>query len=134
MMTIFFSSAKLISLQALPLGASFTQEYFINTIRSDIVHESGQIFRRVHRGDLFVHIDNSMYHNDRKVTDELEVLKLDRVPHPPYSPDLTLCDFWLFDMLKQTIKDRVFQTIEEILDAIRHVWREVTLERLQSVL
>jgi hypothetical protein len=27
----------------------------------------------------------------------------------------------------------MFPTIEEILDAIRHVWREVTLEWLQSV-
>jgi hypothetical protein len=36
-------------------------------------------------------------------------------------------------MLNQNIKDRVFQTIEEILDAIQHVWREVALERLQSV-
>jgi hypothetical protein len=36
-------------------------------------------------------------------------------------------------VLKQNIKDRVFPTIEEILDAITHVWREVTLERLQSV-
>jgi histone-lysine N-methyltransferase SETMAR len=73
-----------------------------------------------------------MCHNGRKVTDELEVLRLDRVPHPPYSPDLSPCDFSLFGMLKQKIKDRVFQTIEEILDAIRHVWRKVTFEQLQS--
>jgi hypothetical protein len=32
MMTIFFSGAKLISLQALPPAARFTQEYFINAI------------------------------------------------------------------------------------------------------
>jgi hypothetical protein len=78
-------------------------------------------------------MDNSMSHNGRKVTDELEVLKLDRVPYLLYSPDVSPRDFWLFGMLKQDIKDRVFQTIEEILDAIRHVWRDVTLERLQSV-
>jgi transposase len=94
----------LISRQALPLGARFAQEYFISTILPDIVHERGQIFRRVHRGDFFVHMDNSMCHNGhngRKVTDELEVLRLNRVPHPPYSPDLSPCDFWLFGMLKQ---------------------------------
>jgi hypothetical protein len=78
-------------------------------------------------------MDNSMCHNGRKVTDELEVLRLEGIPHPPYSPDLSPCDFWLFGVLKQNIKDQVFQTIEKILDAIRHVWREVTLERLQSV-
>jgi hypothetical protein len=54
MVTIFFSGAKLISLQALPSGARFTQEYFINTILPDLVHERGQIFRRVNRGDFFL--------------------------------------------------------------------------------
>jgi hypothetical protein len=66
MVTIFFRSAKLISLQALPPRARFTQEYCIHTIRPDIVHERGQIFRRVHRGDFFVHLDNSMCHDGRK--------------------------------------------------------------------
>jgi hypothetical protein len=112
----------------LPAGARFTQKYFINTILPDIVHEKEQIFQRIHRSDSFAHTDNSMCHNGRNVTDELEVLRLDRVPHPPHSSDLSPCNFWLFGMLKQNIKDPMFPTIEEILDAIRHVWREVTLE------
>jgi hypothetical protein len=36
-------------------------------------------------------------------------------------------------MLKQKIKDRMFDTTEEILIAIRKVWSEVTFEDLQSV-
>ena len=35
------------------------------------------------------------------------------VPHPPYSPDLTPADFFLFPKLKPTLKRRRFQTIEE---------------------
>jgi hypothetical protein len=78
-------------------------------------------------------MDNSMCHNGRKVTDELENLKLDRVAHLPYSPDLSPCDFWLFGMLKQKIQDRVFDTTEEILMANCNVRSEVTFEDLQSV-
>jgi histone-lysine N-methyltransferase SETMAR len=78
-------------------------------------------------------MDNSMCHNGRKVIDELENLKLVRVVHPPYSRDLSPCDFWLFGMLKQKIQDRVFDTTEEIVMAIRKVWNEVTFEDLQSV-
>jgi hypothetical protein len=63
-------------------------------------------------GRTFVHIDNSICHNDRKVTDEFDNLKLDRIPHLPYSQDLSPCDFWSFGMLKQKIKDRMFQTVE----------------------
>jgi hypothetical protein len=39
MLTIFFTGTKLVSLNALPFGGRFTQDYFINTVRPDIVHE-----------------------------------------------------------------------------------------------
>jgi hypothetical protein len=78
-------------------------------------------------------VDYSICDNGRKVTDELEVLRLDRVPHPLDWRNLSPRDFCLFGIMNQNIKDRVFQTIEKNLDAIRHVWREVTLKRLQSV-
>jgi hypothetical protein len=84
-------------------------------------------------GAIFHAMDNSMCHNGRKITDELENLKLDRVDHPPYSRDLIPCDFWLFGMLKQKVQDRVFDTIEEILMAIRKIWSEMTFEDFQSV-
>jgi hypothetical protein len=36
-------------------------------------------------------------------------------------------------MLKQKIKDREFSGVEEIMNAVQEIWREVALERLQSV-
>ena len=37
-----------------------------------------------------------------------------QVTQPPYSPDLVLCNFWLFPRLKSTLKDKRYQTISEI--------------------
>jgi hypothetical protein len=34
--------------------------------------------------------------------------------HPPYSPDLAPCDFFLFPQMKFKLKGRRFDTIEEI--------------------
>jgi histone-lysine N-methyltransferase SETMAR len=100
MLTIFLSGVKLISLNALPIGARFTQEYFIKSIVPDILDEKQRIFRRNRRGPFFIHMDNSMCRNGCKVTDEFDNRKLQRVAHPPYSPDLSPCDFWIFGMLK----------------------------------
>jgi hypothetical protein len=36
------------------------------------------------------------------------------VPHPPYSPDLAPCDFFLFPRLKSTLKGKRFQDVAEI--------------------
>jgi len=35
-------------------------------------------------------------------------------PHPPYSPDLTPCDFWLFPEVKMTMKGKCFELIQDI--------------------
>jgi hypothetical protein len=43
MLTILFSGVKLISLNALPADARFTQEYFINSILPDILDEKQRI-------------------------------------------------------------------------------------------
>jgi hypothetical protein len=124
---------NLITVDTVPSGVRFTQEYFINNILLDIVEVREIIFYRIRRGAFFVHLDSSICHNGRKVTDELTNLKLDRVPHPPHSPELNPCDFWLFGILKQKTKDLVFQTVEEIIITFHRVWHELTLNDLQSV-
>ena len=35
-------------------------------------------------------------------------------PHPPYSPDLAPCDFWLFPKVKITMKGKRFESIQDI--------------------
>jgi hypothetical protein len=133
MLTIFFSSTSLITVNALPSDVGFTQEYCTNKTLLDIVEASGRIVRRVRRGEFFADADNSMCLNGCKVINEFANLKLDCVLHLPYLPDLNPCDFWLFGMFRQKIKDRVFQTVEEIMTPVHKVWDKLTLEDLQSV-
>ena len=38
-------------------------------------------------------------------------------PHPPYSRDFTLCDFWLFPKLRRCR----YETIEEMKEAVTKV-------------
>ena len=39
------------------------------------------------------------------------------VPHPPYSPDLAPCDFWLFPKLRGCC----YKTTEEMKEAVTNV-------------
>ena len=34
--------------------------------------------------------------------------------HPPYSPDLAPCDFWLFPKLKNTLKGKRFADLSDM--------------------
>jgi hypothetical protein len=46
----------------------------------------------------------ALYDNSRQTIVEIEKLGLSRIPHPPYSPDLSRCDFSLFGFLKERAK------------------------------
>ena len=53
------------------------------------------------------------------------------VPHPPYSPDLAPCDFWLFPKFKKNLRGSRFETIEEMKEAVTRVMDMFTLEDFQ---
>jgi hypothetical protein len=52
-----------------------------------------------------LHNDNGKPHIHRDVINYLESEGVTVIPHPPNSPDLAPCDFWLFDLIKQNIGD-----------------------------
>jgi hypothetical protein len=115
-------------LEALPHDQTYTQEYFIENIPIVLVNEKMQNRPSNRAGQFFVHLDSFMRHNGQKIAEEISDAKLERLPHPAYSPDLSPCDFWLFGMSKENMKDRAFQTIEEILEAVTLIWNAVSFE------
>jgi hypothetical protein len=48
------------------------------------------------------------------------------IPHPPYSPDLAPCDFFLFPKMKLKLKGRRFNTTEDIQAESQKVLGTVT--------
>ncbi|CAF5124689.1 unnamed protein product, partial [Rotaria sp. Silwood1] len=50
--------------------------------------------------------DNGKPHVHKAVFDYLESKRITIIPHPPNSPDLAPCDFWLFDLIKQNRDDQ----------------------------
>jgi len=66
--------------------------------------------------------DNAPAHMSLLICSYLAKHQASIVPHPPYSPDLALAEFFLFPKLKTTLKGHCFQTIEEIQEnAIREL-------------
>ena len=49
---------------------------------------------------------------------------INTVPHRPYSPDLALCEFWLFSKFRGCR----YETIEEMKEAVTKVIDTVTQE------
>jgi hypothetical protein len=81
--------------------------------------------------EFSVHTDNSVCHNGAKITEKHKKRHIAQTPHPPYSPDLSLCNVRLFGILKQKMKERVFPGEGQVLTAITESWNELTFEDIQ---
>ena len=75
-------------------------------------------------GQWHFHQDNAPVHNSIFVADYLSKMGIKTVPHPPFSPDLGLCDFWLFPELRGCRHG----TIEEMKEAVTKVIDTLTQE------
>ena len=71
-------------------------------------------------GSVAFHKDNTPVHNSILVTDYLTKMGIKTVHHPPYSPDLAPCDFWLFPKLRGCC----YETIEEMKEAVTKATQE----------
>ncbi|CAF4676956.1 unnamed protein product, partial [Rotaria sp. Silwood2] len=63
-----------------------------------------------------IHHDNGRPHVHKDVSDYLESEGLAKIPYPPNSPDLSPCDFWLFDLIKNNLTDQ--DDSESLHDAV----------------
>ncbi|KFD62287.1 hypothetical protein M514_10776 [Trichuris suis] len=72
---------------------------------------------RLHLGILFHH-DNAPAHSSRIVRNVLREFRWEVIPHPPYSPDVRLLDFFLFPKLKEHLKGTLFESVDDAKRAV----------------
>jgi hypothetical protein len=65
----------------------------------------------------------------REVLAKKTIMKLD---HPPYSPDLARCDFWLFPKLKTALKGHRFSDIADIQGHATNILQSIPEEEFQK--
>ena len=92
----FFLANKGPAIQvSVPKGRMVTCKFYINAVlrKSKNYYKS----RRPKTGLKYVRLlhDNASAHKARIVTDFFESEKVTVLPHPPYSPDLAPCDYFL---------------------------------------
>ncbi|GFU80261.1 histone-lysine N-methyltransferase SETMAR [Trichonephila clavipes] len=61
------------------------------------------------RNDFLLHHDNARPQIARCVLDVSQQNNVEILPHPPYSPDKTPCDFLLFPKLKKPLRGKRFK-------------------------
>ena len=91
--TIFFDTHESVAQICLPKCQRVTGEYYATTCLAAVEqHYKERRPRTICKGLQILH-DNARPHKTRLVKDTLDSLGVVELQHPPYSPDLSPCDF-----------------------------------------
>lgn len=116
MMIIFFDHKGVIYQHAVPPKTTVNGEYYVSVLKILRQHISRKRHELV--GNWTLHHDNARPHVATSVQQYLSKCNIKIMPHPPYSPDLAPCDFWLFPTLKEKLRGRKFNTDSEVISAV----------------
>ena len=125
---IFFVSKGPVLQIPLPKGSSVTGKFYRESVLTQLVDFYQKRRPRTGvRGIKILH-DNALAHKSAMVQEYLKESGLDVLDHPPYSPDLSSCDFWLFPKLKEMLAGHRFESRcgigSAVYQCLQHIPRE----------
>ncbi len=138
MVTVFFDTRGVI-LTEYNEGSIDTDSY-INTLRKlrqkirqkrPFMWKGGGVDRQTDR-EFVIHQDNASCHTSNRTLAFL--FDQDLLAHPPYSPDLAPCNFFLFPYLKKQLRGHRHQNLHDLKIAVSRVLNSITEEQCQEAL
>lgn len=122
--TIFFSCEGLVAKVIADPGQTVTGNYYRHAVLPQLLSE----FHKLHPNtNPRIHHDNAPAHRSQLVLDFLSDHNVELVPHPPYSPDLAPCDFWLFPKLKAAIALKDYESRIALGQDLGRLLKTITL-------
>ena len=133
MYCIFFDSYGPVCQICVPKNTTITGSFYLNECLSEV--EKFYHNRRPRTGTRGLRLlhDNARPHKTKLVREKLESMRVVELDHPPYSPDLAPCDFWLFPKLKKHLSGRKFESRAHLGSAIFQYMKAIPREDFKKV-
>lgn len=116
-----------------PKGNSITQKYYTERLLP-VYSEAINRYRIWRDGSWILQEDNDPSHGHRKVglaQHFREANWIETIIHPPQSPDLNPIEA-IWSIIKQRVRKRVWNTTEELKEALQEEWANITMEEIRS--
>jgi len=126
MLIAFFDPEGLVHHEYVPRGQRVNKEFYktvLQRLRDAVRRHHPEKWRS---SNWILHHDNAPAHGAVSTNEFLAKHNIPPLPHPPYSPGLDPCDFFLFPQLKKTMKGSRFDCVEEIEANMTRQLRAIT--------
>jgi len=119
MLTFFWDYNGPILEHYMPRGSTVTSATYSNLLRENLKPAIHQKWRGLLTTGVFFLYDNAKPHTATATVSTIEELRFECTPHPPYSPDLVLSDFHIFDPLKDALSGTQFGDNDKVQSVVR---------------
>ena len=128
MVAVFFMKSGLTKHVPLETGATVNASWYVSTCLSQVFSVVSE--RREARGlrGLIFHDDNAKLHRACTTNEFLLKNHVQQYQNPPYSPELSHCDFFLFAKVKKQLHGIRFNDDNEVLTSFEQAIDSLTKE------
>ena len=125
---IFFNSSEPVVQVPCPSGHTITGRFYKNSVLKKMKEFYNKT--RPSKGGSGVSLlhDNASSHKCEVVKSFLASEKVNVLNHPPYSPDLSPCDFFLFPRLKKMLSENNYTSKSSLGSAIYQYLQQIPKE------
>ena len=128
MLTTFFDHQGMVHHEYVPHDQTINQ-HFYKEVLTRLMAKIRRKRRELWASNTWIlHHDNAPAHAALSVRQFLATKQVTILDHPPYSPDLAPCDYFLFPKLKGTIKGTRFEGVEDIKSNVTSFLKRITKE------
>ncbi len=138
MITVFFDCNGLLHHEFVPVGETIRAEDYCQTLgrlREQIRRKRPHLWRMENGWRHYLlHHDNATPHTANPTLAAIGETNTELLAHPPYSPDLAPCDFFLFPLLKAQMRGNHYRNIEQVQHATVEILRAIPADKFEDAI
>lgn len=130
MFSLFFRTSGIVHVHAVNRGRTIDHQYYIENCLSPALAAVRRERPSTGTKNLKLLQDNARPHIHSNVDNFLEDQGVKKIRHPPYSPDLAPCDFWLNDYIKRNLENQ--EDENALFNAVTKITRDIPIQEYQK--
>jgi histone-lysine N-methyltransferase SETMAR len=132
MVSIFFMKSGLIECIPLEPGDTVNASWYVNVCLPNVFRAVSEWRKKTGIRGLILHDDNAKPHRALITNGFLAKNHIQSYPNPPYSPDLSPCDFFLFPELNDQLREIEFNDDNMMLNALEQAIGTLTKDDFKN--